>query len=80
MKRIVILIAVPIMLASLVSLASAAGFELGAKLGYTLPTGDHGDDWEGGFKYGIYGQYNFTPSFAGQLVWVRAKNVLPCHR
>jgi len=74
MKKITTIIMAAVLSAVLASPVAGANFELGAKLGYSVPTGDHGDDWESGLNYGIYGQYNFTSNIAGQLSWTQWKS------
>jgi len=45
-------------------------YMVGAKLGYAGPTGDFGEDFDGGFLYGLFGEVAHSPwlSFEGSLV------------
>jgi opacity protein-like surface antigen len=71
MKRVVILAVAALLVVGLHSVSYAQGEVLvGAKLGYSSPTGDFGTDFDGGFVYGLFGEVAYSDwlSLEGSLV------------
>jgi opacity protein-like surface antigen len=71
MKKAGILAVALLLVAGLHSTVFAQSeYMVGAKLGYAGPTGDFGEDFDGGVLYGIFGEVAYSPylSIEGSLV------------
>jgi len=71
MKKAVIFAVAAFLVVGLHSVSFAQSeYLVGAKLGYAGPTGDFGEDFDGGFLYGIFGEVAYSPRFSveGSLV------------
>ncbi len=71
MKKAMIFAVAAVLVIGLHSVSFARSeYLVGAKLGYAGPTGDFGEDFDGGFLYGFFGEVAYSPYFSveGSLV------------
>lgn len=71
MRKGAILVTVLSVVFSWSSLAGAKSFEMGAKLGYSIPTGNFADSSDEGVAWGIFANYLITSNAAMQVSLVR---------
>ncbi len=72
MKKLLVLLSVLVVAFGYSAAAHAqTEFEVGLKGWYSAPVEDFGDDFDGGFLYGIYGEVFFSPRFSMEMSLVR---------
>jgi hypothetical protein len=71
MKKVIMLVLAALLVLGVSTVSFARSeYMVGAKLGYAGPTGDFGEDFDGGALYGIFGEVSYSDwlSFEGSFV------------